>query len=127
MKNTNTNPYEQITVSDLNGKYRYSYYVVESPYTPVVNISCEGKIYEIVMHIPITKDKDGYDIADTKHPIFLIADLGYSEEYCSIKIESSDTNVEKKIATFTKSLIIAEDIMNLIDRFFLGSDKSIYR
>ena len=124
---TRENTDKGIAVYDLNGKYRYDYYVIKSPYTPVVDISCEGKIYEILLKIPFTTDKDGHDVADIKHPIFLIVDSWCLEEYRSIKIEASDINVEKKIAMFTKSLIIAENIMNLIDRFFLGSDKTIYR
>ena len=124
---TSENINKEIGVHDLNGKYRYSYYVIKNPYTPVVDISCEGKTYEILLKIPFTTDNDGHDVADIKHPIFLIVDSGCLNEYSSIKIKASDINVEKKIAMFTKSLIIAENIMNLIDRFFLGSDKTIYR
>jgi hypothetical protein len=118
-----------VSVSDLKGKYRYRYRILTGRFVPTVVIMCEGKSYEISINIPLTTNEDGYKVADIKHPKFFIFGFEQQPTYCTsvFQIKSSDTNVEKKIATFTKSLIVAEDIMNLIDRFFLGSDKTIYR
>ena len=129
MKNANVNADMRRTIYDLKGKYRYS--VSNNPYLiPMVVIMCEGEQYEISIKHPLTINYDGYVVIDIKHPDFNIIDLrGYGDENDkgALVIKASDMNVKKKIVTFTKSLIVAENIMNLIDMFFLDSDKSIYR
>ena len=129
MKNISTNTDGFISVSDLRGNHRYRYCVLKHRFVPTVTILCERKTYEVSIHIPLTTDEDGYDVADIKHPEFFIIEFEHqpTESKRIFHIKVSDTDVEKKIAEFTGSLIISENIMDLIDRFFLGSNKTIYR
>lgn len=116
-----------IEVSDLKLNYRYTYYVLDNPGAAQgAAILCEGKAYEITIRNPVITDRDiGKPVIDIKNPEFHIVDVESGNGHLVIK--SSDTDIEKKIVAFTKSLIIAEDIMNLIDMFFLASNKTIYR
>ena len=116
-----------INVSDLKGSDRYTYYVLDNPGAAQgAAILCEGKAYEITIRNPVIADRDiGRPVIDIKNPEFHIVDAGNGNGHLVIK--SSDTDIDKKIAMLTKSLIIAENIMNLIDMFFLGSNKTIYR
>ena len=121
-----------ISVYDLKGKYRYRYRVTENLFTPTVTILCEYKSYEISIKNPLVLNKNWYYVVDIKHPEILIIDVNHLDrdfaEYVGIlRIRSSDINVEKKIATFTDSDTITEEIMDFIDWFYLNSDKSIYR
>lgn len=129
MKNANVNADMRRAIYDLKGRYRYS--VQNNPdLIPMVVILCEGEQYEISIRHPLTINYDGYMVVDIKHPEFNIIDWRYYGDESgkeALVIKASDMNVEKKITAFTKSPIIAENIMNLIDMFFLGSDKTIYR
>lgn len=122
-----------ISVYDLKGKYRYRYRVNENLFTPTVTILCEYKSYEISIKNPLVLNKNWYYVVDIKHPEFLITDVNhldgrdFTKHIGILQIRSSTTNVEKKIAAFTGSHTVTEDIMDLIDIFFLNSDKSIYR
>ena len=133
MKNTNVKDDMFTSIYDLKGKYRYRYMILDYPnLVPAVVMLCEGEQYEISIRQTFTVNDDGHIVVNIKHPEFHIVDCrlweyGDQDETGLLVIKASDMNVEKKIATFTKSLIIAENIMNLIDMFFLGSDKSIYR
>ena len=129
MKNANVNADMRRAIYDIKGRYRYS--VSNNPdLIPSVVIMCEGEQYEISIRHPLIINDDGYMVVDMKCHEFNIIDWrSYGDENYTeaLVIKASDINVEKKIAMFTKSLIIAENIMNLIDMFFLSSDKTIYR
>ena len=131
MENFSMDSNDVVVVSDNSKeKYRYWYYHVrDSDIVPRVVISCEEKSYEIIPTIPYINN--GCFVFDIRHPEFAIMDNqniteNQTDDFLVIA-PYSDIDIEKKIAAFTDSYIVASNIMDLIDIFFLNSDKSIYR
>ena len=121
-----------VVSDDLKEKYRYNYLLFsDHDIIPGIIILCEEKEYRIIPSVaPTHADGDcGIITYDIRNFELDIVNRIYTEKEADnfLTIKSSTTNIEKKIAAFTDSLIIAENIMDIIDRCYFSSDGSIYR
>lgn len=116
MKNTNVNSDGSINISDLEGNNRYRYYVTKNAGTPEIVILCEGKTYIITAICPSIANIDGNKCIE-----YIIIDETYADDdgYGSnaIIVNPMHVDFEDGVAAFTKSLIIAENIVDVINRF----------
>lgn len=130
MKNTSMNTDGSINVSDLEGNHRYRYYVCKDSTVKKVDIICEGKVYNIIEANPVIVTIDGHTCAiPSRYIEYLIIDQTNGNEDSSdddtIVVNPMYVDFEDDIAEFTKSLIIAENIIDAIDRFSQIYDKVI--
>jgi hypothetical protein len=130
MKNASTNPDGSINVSDLEGNHRYRYHVCKDSTVKKVDILCEGKIYSIIEANPVIVTVDGYPFAlPSRYIEYLVIDQTNGNEDSSeddaIVVNPMYVDFEDDIVEFTKSLIIAENIIDAIDRFSQIYDKVI--
>ena len=116
MKNTSMNTDGSINVSDLEGNNRYRYYVAKNAETQEIVILCEGKTYIITAICSSIANIDGDKCIE-----YIIIDETYADDdgYGSnaIIVNPMHVDFEDGVAAFTKSFIIAENIIDAINRF----------